>query len=313
MGSAGIFSNRGPLCNVFNEKRVCGGSSSGGSYLVGKGLVDFAIGTDTGGSIRVPASYNSIYGFKPSFGIVSREGIIPFCILLDTPSISAGSIETISRVLSVISGPDVKDLSTVKAIKKSYHNFSSNPLKNLSSCSREKNPKIKFLVLKELLNLPGRPLTYQESILRENFMHLLARLRVASRCTLRSIEFEYPPISLCEAIYKIIVCCDLVTQLLSLNGIVTPWKEKSGRDLSEGSLDRFSTLEIPKEYIEKAREIRSQMGEEVKIRHLLGYFFLYGDHYEKIYLQARKVITLYNQRLSELLEHNEVLISPTTA
>ncbi|WP_376764431.1 amidase family protein [Mycoplasma wenyonii] len=308
MGGAGVFCNTGLLSNPHDENRVCGGSSSGGAYLVSKGLVDFAIGTDTGGSIRTPASYTSLYGFKPSFGLVSREGILPLCTLLDTPSIISTSVEIIARVLSVISGSDPLDLTTLKSQQKAFHKFPK-PKKLLSTYKSEDKPKkLSFVVLDELQRYPeDRTLSQQETKIKESYSNLINRLNQDSSCELFSETLGKIPLDLAELTYKIIAYSEAITHYFSLNGLVVPWSNLQVSDVSFNS-----KFPVDKKYQEKAREIREKMGREVQLRHLIGYFFLYQSNYQNIYLKARRLMSAYSQNMKRILSEGKILISPTT-
>nr|WP_274506152.1 amidase family protein [Mycoplasma wenyonii] len=316
MGSAGVFCNTGILGNPYDEDRICGGSSSGAAYLVSKGLVDFAIGTDTGGSIRTPASYCSIYGFKPSFGLVSREGILPLCTLLDTPSIISNSVGVIAGVLSVISGPDPLDLTTLKSQRRDFHKFPKKPLK--SYLSEDKPEKFSFVVIKELLQYPeGRTLSQQELELKKNYYNLLNRLKQEPSCQLSSESFGWIPLDLAELTYKIIAYSELITHYFSLNGIVTPWlgvKGDNSENLGRSIVNKkaLKGFQVSDDYKEKSQILRDRMGREVQLRHLVGYFFLYQSNYQDIYLNARKLMSVYVEKMNNIFSRGKILVSPTT-
>lgn len=114
-GPSGEFSGHEPVVNPLGGDRVPGGSSSGSGAAVAAGEVDAAIGTDTGGSIRIPAACCGVVGIKPSFGAVSRNGIIPFAPSLDTAGPIARNVSTARRVFDSIRGRDWKDATTVPA------------------------------------------------------------------------------------------------------------------------------------------------------------------------------------------------------
>lgn len=314
MGSAGIFCNEGIVHNFRSPRRVVGGSSSGSAHLLARNFIDFAIVTDTGGSARVPASYNSIYGFKPSFGLISREGILPLCTLLDTPSILSCSISIIARVLSIISAPDPADLTTLKTKKKKYYPLNKSPEKDFSTPLVSK--KYRFVVIKETYQTGERFLNRREKKIRNHFGKLLLRLKYELEANIIISSLKWPPLDLTELIYKIVAYSELVTHYLSLNSIVTPWikldefENTSEVEAKENS--RLTQLKVKQEYISSSEKVRAEMGSEVKIRHLLGFFFLYRDNYLNIYVKARKVITLWRKYLNKLLENGEILISPTT-
>ncbi|EGW31098.1 uncharacterized protein SPAPADRAFT_63024 [Spathaspora passalidarum NRRL Y-27907] len=110
MGSSNTNSHFGPTMNpVYPDQRVPGGSSGGSAAAVAAGLADFSLGTDTGGSVRLPASYCSVIGFKPSYGRISRWGVVPYAQTLDTVGIISKSLNVVRKVFSVLDVYDEKD------------------------------------------------------------------------------------------------------------------------------------------------------------------------------------------------------------
>ncbi|AFO52063.1 aspartyl/glutamyl-tRNA amidotransferase subunit A [Candidatus Mycoplasma haematolamae str. Purdue] len=323
MGGGGIWSNTGIIPNAHAETRLCGGSSVGSAYMVAKKAVDFSIGTDTGGSIRVPSSYNSIYGLKPSFGLISRDGILPLTTTLDTPGILANSLEVVAKVLSVIAVPDKRDLTTLKTTKRNYLRFSSAPIKDWTCDSEELCAQVRFLVVRDFFDFLQTDLSPHEKKIKENYQNLISRLCIQHDCEIQETSMkDWPFLLLSELVYKIVAYSDALSHYLSLNGIVTPWTTRRQKEekVTDSSIPaprpkfagEVKELVVGPEYLEKAKEIRSKFGEEVKIRHLLGYFFLYQTNYENLYLQARRIVTLYREKVSRSVSRGEVLITPTT-
>lgn len=114
MGSGTTFSVHGPTINPrYSEKRVCGGSSGGSAAAVAAELADFALGTDTGGSVRQPASYCGIVGFKPTYGRISRYGVVAYAQGFDTVGILARKVATAKRVFKVLNKYDEKDITSL--------------------------------------------------------------------------------------------------------------------------------------------------------------------------------------------------------
>lgn len=114
MGSGTTFSVHGPTINPrYSEKRVCGGSSGGSAAAVAAELADFALGTDTGGSVRQPASYCGIVGFKPTYGRISRYGVVAYAQGFDTVGILAREVATAERVFKVLNKYDEKDITSL--------------------------------------------------------------------------------------------------------------------------------------------------------------------------------------------------------
>ena len=112
-GGTGLYAATGPIFNPYDSTRVVGGSSSGSALTVAKKLAPFALGHDTGDSIRRPASYCGIIGFKPSYGLISRYGVIPMASSLDTIGILADKVSRVKEIFSVLAQKDPYDLLTV--------------------------------------------------------------------------------------------------------------------------------------------------------------------------------------------------------
>jgi len=112
-GGSGLLSNKGAVANPYNPQHITGGSSSGSAIAVAQNLVPFALGSDTGGSVRCPAAYCGIVGFKPSYGLISRYGLIPFASSLDTIGILASRVETAKKIFLVLNQKDPRDLLTI--------------------------------------------------------------------------------------------------------------------------------------------------------------------------------------------------------
>ena len=103
----------GPTKNAYNKEHVAGGSSGGSAVAVALGIVPFALGTDTGGSIRQPASFNNVVGIKPTYGTVSRYGVVAMASSTDTIGVLTSSVEDAETVMDILSGKDTKDMTTL--------------------------------------------------------------------------------------------------------------------------------------------------------------------------------------------------------
>ncbi|KAI8845413.1 amidase [Chytridium lagenaria] len=117
MGSTSTHSRFGPVKNPLNIERVAGGSSGGSAAAVAAGMAEIALGSDTGGSVRLPAAYCGLFGFKPSYGAFSRWGLVSYASSLDTVGVFARSADRIADVIDAISGKDPKDSTSCDILK----------------------------------------------------------------------------------------------------------------------------------------------------------------------------------------------------
>lgn len=129
-GGTGLLANNGVLYHPTNPNHIIGGSSSGSALVVKKGFVSFSLASDTGGSIRIPAAYCGLLGFKPGYGFVSRQGLIPYCSFLDTVGILSSDLETLRKISTILGEEaDSGDLWTVLTKKKKINNVVTTPPK----------------------------------------------------------------------------------------------------------------------------------------------------------------------------------------
>ena len=123
MGGFGLTSATGPVLNPLDKTRVAGGSSAGSAALVAANVVEVAIGTDTGDSCRIPASYCGIVGFKPTYGRISRYGVLPFANSLDHVGIFSNNVKNAAVTLEAIAGYDSQDMSSSKIAVDNFFSF----------------------------------------------------------------------------------------------------------------------------------------------------------------------------------------------
>lgn len=281
--------------NPLNPKHIIGGSSSGSAYLVAKQLVDFSIGTDTGDSVRVPASYTNIYGYKPSYGLISRFGVFPYCPSFDTVSIMANSVEDISIVMSHISFPDPKDLTTINTVQKSYQ-------KNLNKAFSE---PIRIAVFKNTFWSKNARTEDSEKIEKE-FKNTVEKISANKMFIVEEIVFEEELLKLFELIYQVVSFAESISSYANLNGMLFPFSETQEKKIKptnfKGS-DNYHNLLI---------NSRKKLGKEFKFRQVLGRHFLNGDNYLNVYIKAKKLLTIIQEKTKKLFENYDAVISPTT-
>ncbi|WNE40501.1 MAG: Glutamyl-tRNA(Gln) amidotransferase subunit A [Mycoplasmataceae bacterium] len=196
-GGSGLLSKNGILINPHNEKHIVGGSSSGSSVAVAKGLVDFALGSDTGGSVRCPAAYCGVVGFKPSYGLISRYGLIPLSSSLDTVGILAKNVSITKEIFSTINKKDPRDLLTIAGKK--------------IKAEKENAKSTKIAVIDELEN-------HLESNLKKLYNEKLEFLKKEGY-SIEKVKLPKEIRNNLQITYLIISCSELLSHLNSLQGI----------------------------------------------------------------------------------------------
>ena len=270
LGGTGTFSAYGLVTNPLDKTRITGGSSSGSAVLVQQKIVNFAIATDTGDSIRKPASYLGIYGYKPTYGLVSRYGVYPYAPSIDHVGVLANSLEDIAIVLSYIVKKDEKDYSSVSIKDNNFY-------KNLKP-----NTKAKLCVLNESLE-------YMEKDEKEAFSKYLKDLEKDFSITY--VDFGKELVNLIDPIYKALSYSEASTCYANLNGIL------------------FGEHEDGKDFYEMAKKSRTKyFGKQLKRRFIIGSYATLHMNFNDIYLKAKQIRTLIINRANELFKDYDALI-----
>ncbi|KAH3899413.1 glutamyl-tRNA(Gln) amidotransferase subunit HER2 SCDLUD_004856 [Saccharomycodes ludwigii] len=256
MGSAGFNSVYGPTLNPIypNEKRVAGGSSSGSAAAVSCDLADFSLGTDTGGSVRLPASYTHVLGFKPSYGRISRYGVVAYAQSLDTVGILAKDINILDKIFRLLDKFDQKDPTSL-----------SNELRTkIEEKNADSEKQIKIGLVNELK---------QESV--PDLFHdvLLDVLRKLHKRRMSVFSVSIPSVKYSLPIYYTLAPAEAASNLSRYDGIRYGKRDKDS-DLCD------DTLFAP---------TRAEFGEEVKNRIILGNHNLCSDSFKNNYLKAQQL------------------------
>ncbi|MEG2198563.1 MAG: amidase family protein, partial [Malacoplasma sp.] len=207
LGGDGLYSGYGDVINPFDSKRISGGSSSGPAVLVAKKLVPFALGTDTGDSIRKPASFMGIIGYKPTYGLISRNGVFPYSPSIDHVGLLANNLTDVAIVLDVIVKHDINDFSSQKLESFNFY-------KNLNEVDKVKKSKI--VIFKNIVN-------YSSKEAQAIFSKKIKKLE--TYFDIDFLDFDISLLSLAPVIYKIISYSEAVSCYQNLTGI--PFGEKS--------------------------------------------------------------------------------------
>lgn len=277
MGSTTETSSYKVTRNPWNTDHVPGGSSGGSAAAVAAGEVLFSLGSDTGGSVRQPAAFSGIVGMKPTYGLVSRYGLIAFAPSLDQIGPMTQGVEDNARVLEIIAGHDQNDSTSANKEVPAYTEALTGDIKGL-----------KIAVPEEYLG-DGVDPEVKEAILNALQMFELLGATV-DRVSLG--HATYAP-----AAYYMISSAEASTSLARFDGV------------------RFGVrAENTDNMIDMMKKSRGQgFGDEVKKRIILGTFALSADNYENYFEKAQKIRTLIKREFKTVFDNYDVVIGPTTA
>ena len=279
MGSSTETSYFGPTKNPFNEKLVPGGSSGGSAAAVAAKQVAIALGSDTGGSVRQPASFCGIVGVKPSYGRISRYGLIPLANTFDTIGILAKDTLDAAYMLSILNGYDEKDPTSI--------NEDMAPNFEYKFLDKDILKDIRIGIPKELLDVKI------DDYVKENFDKTIDLIKENGG---KLIEISLPHIKYAIETYLLTSNAEASANLARYDGL------RYGHRAEE-----YETLD---ELFIKSRT--EAFGEEVKRRIMLGTYMLREDHAEDYHLQALKVRTLIRNDFEKAFEDCDVLLTPTS-
>ncbi len=280
MGSSNENSYYGPVKNPWDKKRVPGGSSGGSAAAVAARLSAFATGTDTGGSIRQPASLCGITGLKPTYGRISRYGMIAYASSLDQAGPITQSAEDAALVLNAMAGFDDKDSTSVN--------------KDVPDYTENLNNSIKGLKI-------GIPKEYFSEGLDDGIAKvILQSIKEFESMGATVEEVSLPNSAYAVPTYYIVAPCECSSNLSRLDGVRYGYRCDNPVDLNDLYL----------------RSRSEGFGEEVKRRIMIGTYALSSGYYDAYYLKAQKVRQLISEDFKKVFQKVDVImgpVSPTTA
>jgi aspartyl-tRNA(Asn)/glutamyl-tRNA(Gln) amidotransferase subunit A len=276
MGSSNETSYYGPVKNPWDLKKVPGGSSGGSAAAVAARLAPVATATDTGGSIRQPAALTGLTGLKPTYGRVSRYGMIAFASSLDQAGTLTFTAKDAAMVLRDMAGFDPRDSTSVDTPVPDYVAALDQPLSGL-----------KIGLLKEFF----------EGGLEESTAKLIrAALQVYERLGAKLIEVSLPNLPLSVPTYYVVAPAECSSNLSRFDGVRFGYRCESPKDL----LDLYK------------RSRGEGFGAEVKRRIMTGTYVLSAGYYDAYYLRAQKVRRLITDDFARAFSQVDVLIGPTS-
>ncbi|MCB1325074.1 MAG: Asp-tRNA(Asn)/Glu-tRNA(Gln) amidotransferase subunit GatA [Leptospiraceae bacterium] len=282
MGSSTENSSVGATRNPWNRERVPGGSSGGSAAAVAAGITPIALGSDTGGSIRQPAAFCGIYGLKPTYGRVSRYGLVAYASSLDQIGPMARSVADCAMTLAIISGPDARDST-------SHPDSVSHPVaKQVQALSED---DLRGLRVGYMAPPPGTA-GYDDDVLAASGR---ARQWLQDRGA-QIIDFKSAYEEYLIPVYYILATAEASSNLSRYDGI------RYGNRVADAS-------GLKELYV---RTRTRGFGEEVKRRILLGTFVLSSGYYDAYYKSAQKARALLHEEYREFFEKVDVILQPTS-
>ena len=275
MGSSNENSAFKKVHNPWNLNKVPGGSSGGSAASVAACEATLALGSDTGGSIRLPASFCGIVGMKPTYGRVSRYGLIAFASSLDQIGPFARTVEDAANLLEVISGHDPKDSTSLNLPVEHYSEHLNDDIKGL-----------KVGVIKELMS---------EGLSDDVQIAIEKAIEDYKKLGCEIVEISLPKLKYSIGIYYILATAECSSNLARFDGVKYGYRTPDARNL-----------------LEMYTKTRAEgFGAEVKRRIMLGTYALSSGYYDAYYKKAQQMRALVTQDFEEAFKKVDILISPT--
>ncbi|HKO43301.1 MAG TPA: Asp-tRNA(Asn)/Glu-tRNA(Gln) amidotransferase subunit GatA [Pyrinomonadaceae bacterium] len=276
MGSSNENSAYGPVKNPWDLARVPGGSSGGSAAAVAAGIVPVALGSDTGGSVRQPASLCGVFGLKPTYGRNSRYGLVAFASSLDQVGIFARNTDDVARVLGVIAGRDSHDSTTADVPVPNYSAELTGDIKD----ARIGFPKALF----------------GEGLDADVKASVEAAVDVYRELGAEIVDIELPNTKYSIAVYYIIATAEASSNLARFDGVRYGFRAEEASEL--------------RQMYRKTRD--EGFGPEVKRRIMLGTYVLSAGYYDAYYRKAQQVRALLKEDFRKAFESCDAIITPTS-
>lgn len=277
MGGTGLNGHTGVTRNPWNRLYQSGGSSGGSAVAVSLGIVPFALGSDTGDSVRKPASFCGVVGFKPTWGRISRYGLFPFAPSLDHVAFFTRTVKDSAYVLENISGVDYSDATSSLEPVKEYS-------KNLELDVKGKN----FAIIKEIEDL----LTVEELKVAFN---KVKEVLIENGANINYVNFDIKLLRSILPVYMVLSCAEATSNDACLDGIKYGPREK-GNTMEE---EVFNTR-------------TKNFSELVKRRFVIGSYCLAKKNQDKLFVRAQKIRRMLVNRINEILNTNDLILLPAS-
>lgn len=281
MGGTGTTGHTGIVRNPWDKTRMIGGSSAGSAASVALGIVPFSIGSDTGDSIRKPAAYGGIVGYKPTYGRVSRYGLFAFASSLDHVGVFSRCVRDTAYVMDIIKGHDDKDMTSLPDENISYVNNLSNDVKGK-----------KLFYIKEALEIDNGNENLKEVL--NNFYSVIDKCK-AIGIEVEGVSFRKDLLEAIYPAYNVISCAEATSNNSNLTGI-TFGNRIAGNNVNDIMMNTRT----------------EGFSEFIKRRFVIGSYVLQKENQEKLFLNAGRVRRMIVDKMNELFKDYDGLIMPST-
>ena len=282
MGGTGTTAHTGIQKNPWDSSRVCAGSSSGSAAAVASGVYPYALGTDTGDSIRKPAAYCGIVGYKPTYGMISRYGVFPFASSLDHLGVLTRSVRDAAIVVDNMKGLDPKDMTT----------WDSSKLDLIGACNDDVKGK-KICYVKELCDIKNYPNADEELISHLENFHKTLDLCKEIGIEVEAVSIDRTLLNAIYSVYRVIHSAEATSNMSNLTGII------------------FGPRGEGDNYIDMIKDHRTKgFSPLIKRRFVIGSYVLLSENQDRYFKNAQRARRLIVDEWKKLFETYDAVISP---
>lgn len=283
MGGTGTTGHTGIVLNPWDKTRMCAGSSAGSAAAVAAGVYPYATGTDTGDSIRKPAAYCGIVGYKPTYGMISRYGVFPYASSLDHCGVLCRSVEDAAIVVDGMKSIDKNDMTS----------WDSKDVKLYESL--DTNVKAKLCYVKEICDISNYPNASDELKLHlENFMKAIDKCREIG-LEVEEVSVDQTLLNAIPAVYSVISYAEATSNMSNLTGII------------------FGPRSSADTYIDMMKDYRTKnFSPLIKRRFVIGSYVLQAQNKDRYFHNAQRVRRLLVDRWKELFKTYDAVILPVS-
>ena len=285
MGGTGTTCHTGTVKNPWDTTRMCAGSSAGSAAAVAAGVYPYALGTDTGDSIRKPAAYCGIVGYKPTYGLISRYGVLPYASSLDHCGVFTRNVADAAIVVDAMKGKDEKDMTTWDSSKLHLRESLNGNIKNKKLC-----------YVKELCDINEYKNPSNE--IKEHLKNFMDKIELIKKqgITVEEVSVDKGLLNAIESTYAIISYAEATSNMSNLTGLI------------------FGPRGEGKTYIDVIKDHRTKgFSPLIKRRFVIGSYVLQKENQERYFKNAQRVRRLIVDRWKEIFKTYDAVILPVSS